>query len=75
MLLLDNYPSAMENRVQELSEMITSKASKWTSVVASNHPAMASRCDRIIVMEKGKIVFDGTWQEVQKNPQFAKLYS
>jgi len=74
-LLLDNYPSAIEHSVEELSDMITSKSATWTAVVASNHPAMASRCDRIIIMQKGKIIFDGTWKEVQTKPELAKLYS
>jgi len=75
MLLLDNFPAAIEHRVNELSEKITSPTAKWTAVVASNHPAMASRCSRILIMDKGKIVFEGTWKEVINNPEFAKLYS
>ena len=74
LLLLDNFPSAIEQRVNELSERITDRNAKWTAVVASNHPAMASRCERIIVLEKGKIAFDGTWDEVKKNETYIKLY-
>jgi ABC-type bacteriocin/lantibiotic exporter with double-glycine peptidase domain len=75
MLLLDNFPAAIEHRVNELSEIITSPTAKWTAVVASNHPAMASRCSRILIMDKGKIVFEGTWPQVINNPEYAKLYS
>jgi ABC-type bacteriocin/lantibiotic exporter with double-glycine peptidase domain len=74
MLLLDNFPAAIEQRVNELSEVITAKDSLWTAVVASNHPAMARRCDRIIIMKKGRIEFDGTWDEVIKNEEYSKLY-
>jgi len=74
MLLLDNFPSAIGQRAQELSEIITSKSAKWTSVVASNHKAMASRCDRIIILDKGKIAFEGSWNEVNKNAEYAKLF-
>ena len=75
MLLLDNFPAAIEHRVNELSETITSPSAKWTAVVASNHPAMASRCNRIIIMDKGKIVFDGNWTQVMNNPEYANLYA
>ncbi len=74
LLLLDNFPSAIEQRVNELSERITDRNAKWTAVVASNHPAMASRCERIIVLEKGKIAFDGTWEDVKKHETYSKLY-
>ncbi len=75
MWVLDNFPSAIEHRVEELSEVIAAANAPWTAIVATNHPAMASRCNRILVMEKGSIVFDGTWAEVQKNPQYANLFS
>ena len=74
LLLLDNFPATIEHRVEQLSELITSDNTLWTAVVASNHTAMASRCSRIIVMEKGRIAFDGTWQEVNKIPKYKKLY-
>jgi ABC-type multidrug transport system fused ATPase/permease subunit len=74
LLLLDNFPSAIEQRVNELSERITDEEARWTAVVASNHKAMASRCDRIIVMEKGRIAFDGTWEAVKQHPTYRKLY-
>jgi ABC-type bacteriocin/lantibiotic exporter with double-glycine peptidase domain len=74
MLLLDNFPSAIEQRVHELSERITDKSTPWTAVVASNHPAMASRCERIIVLEKGRIAFEGNWNDVKNHPTYSKLY-
>ncbi len=74
LLLLDNYPSAIEQKVNELSDRITDKNAPWTSIVASNHPAMASRCERIIIMTKGKIAFDGTWDDVKNHPTYSKLY-
>lgn len=74
LLLLDNFPSAIEQRVNQLSERITDRNAAWTAIVASNHPAMASRCERIIIMEKGRIAFDGTWDEVSKHETFSKLY-
>lgn len=74
MLLLDNFPSAIEQRVNELSATITNADAKWTSVVATNHPAMASRCSRILILDKGRIVFDGKWDEVKNHPTYSKLY-
>jgi len=74
MLLLDNFPSAIGHRAEQLSEIITDSKAKWTSIVASNHKVMASRCDRIIILERGKIAFDGSWSEVQKQAQFSNLF-
>jgi ABC-type bacteriocin/lantibiotic exporter with double-glycine peptidase domain len=74
MLLLDNFPSAIGQRAEDLSEIITSSGANWTSIVASNHKVMASRCSRIIVLDKGKIAFDGSWSEVQKQAKFSNLF-
>jgi ABC-type bacteriocin/lantibiotic exporter with double-glycine peptidase domain len=74
LLVLDNYPASIEHRVEQLSRVITDASAKWTAVVASNHPVLASKCSRIVIMEKGRIIFDGTWDAVQANPKFMELY-
>ncbi len=36
----------------------------WTMIVAGNDAVFASMCDRVIVMANGKIVDDGTYQDI-----------
>lgn len=45
-----------------------------TSIVIAHRMTTIKKCDRIVVLNKGKVVEDGTYDElVQKNGYFVKL--
>lgn len=46
-----------------------------TSVVIAHRMSTIKKCDRIVVVHKGKVVEDGTYEELSAKPNghFAKL--
>ena len=47
-----------ENVANEIIDLITAPANKWTIIVSSQNPYWKTKCSRNIVMENGQIIFD-----------------
>ncbi|MEQ8470956.1 MAG: ABC transporter ATP-binding protein [Marinoscillum sp.] len=56
----------------KLIEMLTNPSNKWTLIVVSNDPLIMSAMDRVIYMDEGKILADGSFEEVIKNEKILK---
>jgi ABC-type multidrug transport system fused ATPase/permease subunit len=74
-LLLDEATSALdaesEALIQQALERVTENR---TTLVIAHRLATVRNADRIIVMDKGKIVGDGTHQQLlKKSPLYARL--
>ena len=72
-LMFDEATSALDNVTQKkVSEAIDSL--KCTRIVIAHRLSTIRHCDRIIVLDGGKIVEDGTYEElIEKNGFFAQL--
>ncbi len=72
-LMFDEATSALDNVTQKIvSESLDSL--KCTRVVIAHRLSTIRRCDRIIVLDKGKIIEDGTYEElIEQNGFFAEL--
>ena len=72
-LLLDEATSALDNITQKkVSDSLD--ALKCTRIVVAHRLSTIRNCDRIIVLDDGKIVEDGKYQElIDKNGYFAQL--
>ncbi len=57
-----------------LSNFLTDKKQPWTLVCTSEDPMLAAFCDRIIVLDAGRIVFEGTFEAVQQTEHFKKVF-
>ena len=58
--LLDRLePTTRKKIVAELAN----KRQQWTLVILSNEPGVARSCDRVLMMRRGSILFDGTPEE------------
>ena len=51
----DSLANIEENEHKRLIKILTDKSQPWTLIVVSNDPAMMAACERIIVMNEGKI--------------------
>ena len=67
-LILDEATSSVDMHAEQLIQIATDKMTKnRTSIVIAHRLATVQKADRIIVMEKGKIVEDGPHHELLKN--------
>jgi ABC-type multidrug transport system fused ATPase/permease subunit len=57
-----------------IAQMLTDKSRSWTMVAVSEDPILASMADRVWVMREGALVFDGTFDEVQKTEHFNRIF-
>lgn len=72
-LMLDEATSALDNLTQKkVSESLATL--KCTRIVIAHRLSTIRQCDRIIVLDKGKIIEDGNYQElIDKGGYFARL--
>ncbi len=72
-LMFDEATSALDNITQKIVSDSLDKL-KCTRIVIAHRLSTIKQCDRIIHLEKGKIVEDGTYDElIEKNGKFAEL--
>jgi ABC-type bacteriocin/lantibiotic exporter with double-glycine peptidase domain len=50
------------------------KQYNWTLIAVSNDPMLAMNCDRIILMDAGKIIAEGTAETLFHNPHFKEIF-
>lgn len=72
-LMFDEATSALDNKTQKkVSEALDGL--KCTRIVIAHRLSTIKHCDRILVLDKGKIMEDGTYDElIEKNGLFAEL--
>lgn len=72
-LMFDEATSALDNLTQKtVSESLDSL--KCTRIVIAHRLSTIRQCDRIVVLDKGKIIEDGTYDELlEKHGFFAEL--
>lgn len=74
-LMFDEATSALDNITQKIVADSLAKL-KCTRIVIAHRLSTIKDCDRIIVLDSGKIVEDGTYDElIAKNGYFADLVS
>lgn len=72
-LMFDEATSALDNLTQKIVSDSLDKL-KCTRIVIAHRLSTIRQCDRIIYLEKGKILEDGTYDElIAKNGKFAEL--
>lgn len=57
-----------------IAQLLTDKSRAWTLLAVTEDPLMASMCDRVLVMNGGEIVFDGTFDAVQKTEHYNRIF-
>ena len=72
-LIFDEATSALDNITQKrVAEALDSM--NCTRIVIAHRLSTIRQCDRIIVLDKGKIIEDGTYDElIEANGSFAEL--
>ncbi|MDZ7879219.1 MAG: ATP-binding cassette domain-containing protein [Saprospiraceae bacterium] len=58
----------------KIAALLTDKNQPWTLVAVTDDAELASRCDRIIVMNDGEIVAEGSFEEIKKTVHFKRVF-
>jgi ABC-type bacteriocin/lantibiotic exporter with double-glycine peptidase domain len=54
-------------------DLFTSRKERWTLVAVSRNYDLASTCDKIVVLDKGKIIFDGPLSLLKEQPYYEEV--
>ncbi|MGY2134188.1 ATP-binding cassette domain-containing protein [Hymenobacter sp. HD11105] len=74
LLLLDHFlPAAEPADQQRILKRILAPEMPWTLVVASCDPRILTLCTRTAVLREGRIVADGTYEEIAQTPELHDL--
>ena len=73
LLMFDEATSALDNKTQrQVSEALDQM--KCTRIVIAHRLSTIKNCDRILMLDKGKIIEDGTYDElIARKGRFAEL--
>lgn len=74
-LVLDEATSALDNRTEaELMRAVDSLGSEITLIMVAHRISTVQRCDQIIVLERGRILAKGTFEELSaRDEAFQRL--
>ena len=76
-LVLDEATSALDSETEKAIQLAMTEAMKGrTTVVIAHRLSTLSHMDRIVVMEKGRVMEDGSFKELlDKNGTFARMWN
>ncbi len=74
-LLLEDFMSRIEPQAQTpLRHYLTSRDRPWTMVAITNDPRFAAQCDRVIILQEGLVIADGTFEKLRQNPYAQEVF-
>lgn len=75
LLAIEDMMDILEGDDRELIiNVLTDRNQPWTLISVSDDDYLARRCDRVIVLKKGQIVFDGIYDDLVKSEHFEKVF-
>lgn len=57
-----------------VAQLLTGKQHPWTLVAVTKDPLLAALCDRCVVLREGEIIFDGSFDDLQKTEHFTRIF-
>lgn len=60
---------------QTIINCITNRENPWTLLVVSNDEEIAAKCDRTILLDRGKILEEGNFDQLKNSQHFKKLFN
>jgi ABC-type bacteriocin/lantibiotic exporter with double-glycine peptidase domain len=73
LLILDDHLNMEKAEKQRILNYIFDKKYPWTVLIISNDPAVMKLCDNIFVLKEGRIIDQGTFEEVSEKDYFKDI--
>ena len=68
LLILNDFFTGISRQEKiSLLQCVVDQSNPWTLITVSNDPMVMAACDRVIVLEKGRIKAEGSFAELMKN--------
>lgn len=77
LLVLDEATSALDQETEsKMTQTFDALRGETTVIVVAHRLSTVRRCDRVVLMDAGRVVAEGTFDQLrQDSPQFARLVS
>lgn len=67
------FPGLEQREREEIALSLTD--GPWTMVAVTDDPALASRCDRVLIMKEGQIIEEGSFEQIKRSKHFAQVFA
>ena len=75
LLLLDDLSDMADlPDFRRIINYVTSPDRTWTLVLVSNDPTVAQSCERVIVLDKGRVLTSGSYHEIIHQEEVAHIF-
>jgi ABC-type bacteriocin/lantibiotic exporter with double-glycine peptidase domain len=70
LMLDDTLQNLHTKEKKRIIDLLTDKNSPWSLIILSNDPFIMQACDRVLVLNEGKVVTTGPFEEIKEQPAF-----
>lgn len=74
MVMEEFFTHLSQSDREEISKILTAEESNWSMIAVTNDPILASKCDRTLIMKNGRIIEEGTYEEIQSSAHFTTVF-
>lgn len=75
LLLLEDCWSSLEKKEQEaIIHSLTGKHTSFTLIAVTNDETFARSCDKIMLLDEGKMIAFGTFEAVSTTPEYKRMF-
>lgn len=76
LLMISNcYESLDNDYIKNFLTFVTDKSNPWTLITVSNDPLVLSMCNKIAVLEEGRFIVEGTYEELKSDEHLIRCIS
>lgn len=73
LILNDFFNDFFKSERQELIDMLTKPENNWTLIVVSNDPLIMSACDRVVLLDDGKLLREDTFDNLYNSGDLKEI--
>ncbi len=59
---------------ERLAKILTDRSNNCTLLAVSDDPVLASNCDRVVILDEGRVVEIGSFEEIKKGRHFQNVF-